>query len=87
MPGWAAILLALALCGFLGLVNAVGLTVIGIPSFIMTLAMMQIAAGLRELGKPMPVLHPIQILDRAYGAEPPETAPAAPGTRTQMPSA
>ena len=48
---------------------------------------MQIAAGLRELGKPMPVLHPIQILDRAYGAEPPETAPAAPGTRTQMPSA
>ncbi len=48
---------------------------------------MQIAAGLKELGKPMPVLHPIQILDRAYGAEPPETAPAAPGTRTQMPSA
>jgi hypothetical protein len=48
---------------------------------------MQIAAGLKELGKPMPVLHPIQILDRAYGAEPPETAPAAPGTQTQMPSA
>ena len=47
----------------------------------------QIAAGLKELGEPMPVLHPIQILDRAYGAEPPETAPAAPGTRTQMPSA
>src|SRR3984893_5860838 len=41
MPGWAAILLALSLCALLGLVNAFGLTVIGIPSFIMTLAMMQ----------------------------------------------
>src|SRR6478736_10267377 len=40
MPGWAAILLALLLCACLGLVNALGLTVIGIPSFIMTLAMM-----------------------------------------------
>src|ERR1700712_5644683 len=41
MPGWAAILLALALCAALGLVNALGVTIIGIPSFIMTLAMMQ----------------------------------------------
>ena len=49
MPGWAAILLALALCAMLGLVNALGLTVIGIPSFIMTLAMMQIAAGISAL--------------------------------------
>src|SRR5260370_1568339 len=49
LPGWAAILLALALCGLLGLVNALGLTVIGIPSFIMTLAMMQIAAGISAL--------------------------------------
>src|SRR4051794_31791097 len=49
MPGWAAILLALALCALLGLVNALGLTVIGIPSFIMTLAMMQIAAGISAL--------------------------------------
>jgi len=49
MPGWAAILLALALCALLGLVNAFGLTVIGIPSFIMTLAMMQIAAGISAL--------------------------------------
>ena len=49
MPGWAAILLALALCALLGLVNAFGLTVIGIPSFIMTLAMMQIAAGVSAL--------------------------------------
>jgi ribose transport system permease protein len=49
MPGWAAILLALVLCAALGLVNAFGLTVIGIPSFIMTLAMMQIAAGISAL--------------------------------------
>jgi ribose transport system permease protein len=49
LPGWAAILLALLLCAFLGLVNALGLTVIGIPSFIMTLAMMQIAAGISAL--------------------------------------
>ena len=49
MPGWAAILLALALCAMLGFVNALGLTAIGIPSFIMTLAMMQIADGMSAL--------------------------------------
>ncbi|MDH2381692.1 ABC transporter permease [Bradyrhizobium sp. CER78] len=49
MPGTVAILLALALCALLGLVNALGLTMIGIPSFIMTLAMMQIAAGVSAL--------------------------------------
>ena len=49
VPGWAAILLALGLCALLGLVNALGLTIIGIPSFIMTLAMMQIAAGVSAL--------------------------------------
>jgi len=49
MAGWAAILLALALCALLGVVNALGLTIIGIPSFIMTLAMMQIAAGISAL--------------------------------------
>lgn len=48
---------------------------------------MQIAAGLRALGSPMRVLHPIQILDRAYAAEPPEAAPAASGTTTHIPSA
>ena len=45
LPGWAAILIALAACIGLGGVNAFGLTRIGIPSFIMTLAMLQIAAG------------------------------------------
>lgn len=49
LPGAAAILLALLLCAALGLVNALGMTMIGIPSFIMTLAMMQIAAGISAL--------------------------------------
>jgi ribose transport system permease protein len=49
LPGALAILLALLTCFALGVVNAVGLTVIGIPSFIMTLAMMQIAAGISAL--------------------------------------
>jgi ribose transport system permease protein len=49
LPGWAAIMLALLVCAGLGLVNAFGLTVIGIPSFIMTLAMMQIGAGICAL--------------------------------------
>jgi ribose transport system permease protein len=49
LPGAAAIILALVACAFLGLINAVGITVIGIPSFIMTLAMMQIGAGISAL--------------------------------------
>jgi glycolate oxidase iron-sulfur subunit len=48
---------------------------------------MQIMAGLGELGSPMRVLHPIQILDRAYAAEPSEAAPAAPGEPPHTPSA
>jgi ribose transport system permease protein len=46
MPGAIAIILALAACGVLGLLTAFGVTRIGIPSFIMTLAMMQIGAGI-----------------------------------------
>ncbi len=45
VPGWLAIVMALAACCALGLVTAFGVTRIGIPSFIMTLAMMQIGAG------------------------------------------
>jgi glycolate dehydrogenase iron-sulfur subunit len=48
---------------------------------------MQIAAGLREIGSPRNVLHPVEILDRAYAAEPSEAAPAAPGEPSQIPSA
>jgi len=46
LPGVLAIPLALAACAALGLLTAFGVTKIGIPSFIMTLAMMQIGAGL-----------------------------------------
>jgi ribose transport system permease protein len=46
MPGVVAIVFALAACFGLGLVTALGVTRIGIPSFIMTLAMMQIGAGI-----------------------------------------
>jgi ribose transport system permease protein len=49
LPGWAAILIALAACVALGAVNAFGMTRIGIPSFIMTLAMLQIGAGICAL--------------------------------------
>ncbi|HEX4573171.1 MAG TPA: ABC transporter permease, partial [Dongiaceae bacterium] len=41
-----AILLALISCLLLGCINAFGITRIGIPSFIMTLAMLQIGAGI-----------------------------------------
>jgi len=49
LVGWAAIVIALASCFALGAVNACGITRIGIPSFIMTLAMLQIAAGICAL--------------------------------------
>ena len=49
LPGLAAIILALVGCCLLGLVNACGITLVGIPSFIMTLAMMQIGAGISAL--------------------------------------
>jgi len=45
LPGFAAIILALLASVGLGLVTSFGMTVIGIPSFIMTLAMLQIGAG------------------------------------------
>lgn len=46
LPGGLAIVLALLACFALGAVNAFGVTMIGIPSFIMTLAMLQIGAGI-----------------------------------------
>jgi ribose transport system permease protein len=49
LPGAVAIGLALASCFLLGLVNALGIVVIGIPSFIMTLAMLEICAGISAL--------------------------------------
>lgn len=49
MPGVIAIVLTLASALAFGLVTAFGVTIIGIPSFIMTLAMMQIANGVSAL--------------------------------------
>jgi len=49
LPGGAAIALAIAGSALLGAVNAFGMTWIGIPSFIMTLAMLQIGAGICAL--------------------------------------
>lgn len=49
LAGWLAVTIALAACVGLGLVNAFGITRIGIPSFIMTLAMLQIGAGICAL--------------------------------------
>jgi ribose transport system permease protein len=46
LAGALAIVLAFAACFLLGCVTAFGVTRIGIPSFIMTLAMMQIGAGI-----------------------------------------
>ncbi len=49
MAGWIAIVLTLASAVAFGLLTAFGVTYIGIPSFIMTLAMMQIANGVSAL--------------------------------------
>ncbi len=46
LPGFLAVLLAVLASAALGAVTAFGVTVIGIPSFIMTLAMLQIGAGI-----------------------------------------
>ena len=49
LSGEAAIALGFITCFLLGVVNAFGVTRIGIPSFIMTLAMLQIGAGICAL--------------------------------------
>jgi ribose transport system permease protein len=49
LNGWIAVILTLASALAFGLVTAFGVTVIGIPSFIMTLAVMQIANGVSAL--------------------------------------
>jgi len=49
LNGVLAIILTLASCFTLGLINAFGVTIVGIPSFIMTLAMMQIANGISAM--------------------------------------
>jgi ribose transport system permease protein len=49
LPGFAAIILALLVAFALGCINAAGVVLIGIPSFIMTLAMLQIGAGISAM--------------------------------------
>jgi ribose transport system permease protein len=49
LPAIAAIVLAFLACFLLGLINAFGITRVGIPSFIMTLAMLQIGNGISAL--------------------------------------
>jgi len=49
LPGYAAIIIALFAAFGLGVINAIGVTLIGIPSFIMTLAMLQIGAGVSAM--------------------------------------
>jgi ribose transport system permease protein len=49
LTGWIAIVLTLLTALAFGLITAFGITWIGIPSFIMTLAMMQIANGVSAL--------------------------------------
>jgi ribose transport system permease protein len=49
LNGWIAIILTLMTALAFGLVTAFGMTFVGIPSFIMTLAMMQIANGVSAL--------------------------------------
>ncbi|MGN6582919.1 MAG: ABC transporter permease [Rhizobiaceae bacterium] len=68
LPGGVAIVLAILACAALGLVNAFGLTVIGLPSFIMTLAMMQIAAGICALLVRGQIVYAVPDLVKELGA-------------------
>jgi ribose transport system permease protein len=68
LPGGVAIVLALVASAILGLVNAFGLTIIGLPSFIMTLAMMQIAAGICALLVRGQIVYAVPDLVKELGA-------------------
>ena len=68
LPGAFAILFAILTACALGLVNAIGLTRIGIPSFIITLAMMQIAAGISALLVRGQIAYAVPDLVRELGA-------------------
>jgi len=69
LPGWLAVVCAIAICGLLGLINAFGMTKIGIPSFIMTLAMMQIAAGICALLVRGQILYAVPSIVSTLGAD------------------
>ena len=69
MPGAIAIILALAACFALGLVTAFGVTRIGIPSFIMTLAMMQIGAGISAVLVRGQIAYTVPVLVQTLGSK------------------
>ena len=69
MPGVIAIVLALATCGLLGLITAFGVTKIGIPSFIMTLAMMQIGAGVSAVLVRGQIAYSVPVLIQTLGSK------------------
>ena len=68
LPGFAAILIALAAAFALGCVTAAGVTLIGIPAFIMTLAMLQIADGISALLVRGQIAYNVPDLVRTLGA-------------------
>src|SRR3954452_1346933 len=68
LSGGMAIALALIGCLVLGCVNAFGMTKIGIPSFIMTLAMMQIGAGICALLVRGQILYAVPSLVSSLGS-------------------
>ena len=69
LPGGLTILFAMLGCLVRGVINAFGMTKIGIPSFIMTLAMMQIAAGICALLVRGQILYAVPPIVSTLGAE------------------
>lgn len=68
LPGGLAIIMGLLACFALGLINAYGVVGIGIPSFIMTLAMMQIGAGISAMLVRGQIAYNVPDLIRTLGA-------------------
>ena len=68
LSGGVAILLALAACALLGAINAFGVTRVHIPSFIMTLAMLQIAAGVSAMLVRGQIAYSVPLLISALGS-------------------
>jgi ribose transport system permease protein len=68
LPGGFAILIALAVAFALGCVTAAGVVIIGIPAFIMTLAMLQIGDGISALLVRGQIAYNVPDLVRTLGA-------------------
>jgi len=68
LPGGVAIVLAFIGILFLGLVTAFGVTRIGIPTFIMTLAMMEISSGICAIAVRGQIAYAVPDLVKTLGA-------------------